>query len=44
MASNHFHYFTDIIGGVLYATSMVCLALLAAGPEALARSLGTNGN
>lgn len=40
MASNYFHYFTDIIGGVLYATSMVCLAVLAAGPDALARSLG----
>jgi len=44
MASNNFHYFTDIIGGVLYATSMVCLALLAVGPEALARSLGRTGN
>lgn len=32
MASNHFHYFTDIIGGTLYATAMVCLAVLAAGP------------
>lgn len=40
MASNHFHYFTDIVGGILYATSMVCLALLAAGPDVLARSLG----
>jgi hypothetical protein len=40
MASNYFHYFTDIIGGLLYATSMVCLAVLAAGPDVLARSLG----
>ena len=34
MASNDFHYFTDIIGGAFYATSMVCLAVLAAGPSA----------
>lgn len=34
MASNGFHYFTDIIGGAFYATAMVCLAVLAAGPEA----------
>jgi len=40
MASNHFHYITDIIGGTLYATSMVCLAVLAAGPAALDRALG----
>lgn len=38
MASNDFHYFTDIIGGALYATSMVCLAILAAGPQVLHRS------
>ncbi|MDR3661676.1 MAG: phosphatase PAP2 family protein [Mycobacterium sp.] len=38
MASNGFHYFTDIIGGTLYATSMVCLALLAAGPQAVRHS------
>lgn len=44
MASNNFHYFTDIIGGILYATSMVCLALLAVGPEVLARSLGRTGS
>lgn len=31
MASNGFHYFTDIIGGAFYATGMVCLAVLAAG-------------
>jgi membrane-associated phospholipid phosphatase len=40
MASNHFHYFTDIIGGALYATSMVCLSILAAGPDALTRARG----
>ncbi|WP_163911499.1 phosphatase PAP2 family protein [Mycolicibacterium aubagnense] len=38
MASNGLHYFTDIIGGTLYATSMVCLAILAAGPQALHHS------
>ncbi|MUL76379.1 phosphatase PAP2 family protein [Mycolicibacterium sp. CBMA 226] len=38
MASNDFHYFTDIIGGALYATSMVCLAILAAGPQVLHRA------
>ncbi|WP_162528641.1 phosphatase PAP2 family protein, partial [Mycolicibacterium sp. CBMA 361] len=44
MASNDFHYFTDIIGGALYATSMVCLAILAAGPQALhhSRTRGTS--
>ncbi|WP_155925984.1 phosphatase PAP2 family protein [Mycolicibacterium sp. CBMA 234] len=44
MASNSFHYFTDIIGGTLYATSMVCLAILAAGPQALhhSRTRGTS--
>ncbi|MEZ0052051.1 membrane-associated phospholipid phosphatase [Mycobacterium sp. MAA66] len=40
MASNHFHYFTDIVGGALYATSMVCFAILAAGPDVLTRALG----
>ncbi|CAM5690469.1 phosphatase PAP2 family protein [Mycolicibacterium aubagnense] len=35
MASNGVHYFTDIIGGAFYATAMVCLAVLAAGPQAL---------
>ena len=34
MASNGFHYFTDIVGGAFYATAMVCLAVLAAGPDA----------
>ncbi|MDH6243146.1 phosphatase PAP2 family protein [Mycobacterium sp. OTB74] len=34
MASNPYHYFTDIIGGALYGTSMVCLAVLVAGPAA----------
>jgi len=43
MASNHFHYFTDIIGGALYATSMVCLAVLAAGPQVLHRSPRARG-
>ncbi|MDX1881301.1 hypothetical protein SBE55_26200 [Mycolicibacterium sp. 141076] len=43
MASNHFHYFTDIIGGALYATSMVCLAVLAAGPQSLRRSPRAGG-
>lgn len=38
MASNGFHYFTDIIGGAFYATGMVCLAVLAAGPQALHHS------
>jgi membrane-associated phospholipid phosphatase len=38
MASNGLHYFTDIIGGAFYATSMVCLAILAAGPQALHHS------
>ena len=40
MASNHFHYFTDIIGGALYATAMVCLAVLAAGPAVWDRTPG----
>ena len=43
MASNGFHYFTDIIGGALYATSMVCLAVLAAGPQSLRRSPRAGG-
>ncbi len=43
MASNDFHYFTDIIGGALYATSMVCLAILAAGPQVLHRSPRAKG-
>lgn len=38
MACNHLHYFTDIVGGALWATSMVCLAVLAIGPAALARA------
>jgi len=40
MASNHFHFITDIIGATFYATAMVCLAVLAAGPDALDRALG----
>lgn len=40
MASNHYHYITDIIGGVFYASAMVCLAVLVAGPDVLDRALG----
>ncbi|MHA3019295.1 phosphatase PAP2 family protein [Mycobacterium sp. BMJ-28] len=38
MAATDLHYLTDIFGGWLFATSMVCLAVLAAGPQAVSRA------
>ncbi|QVI29090.1 PA-phosphatase [Mycolicibacterium neoaurum] len=36
MATTDLHYLTDNIGSVFFATAMVCLAILAAGPQAVA--------
>lgn len=38
MAATDLHYLTDIFGGWLWATAMVCLAVLAAGPQAVSRA------
>lgn len=38
MAAIDAHYLTDIFGGWLWATSIVCLAVLAAGPQAVSRA------
>lgn len=38
MAATDLHYLTDIVGGWLWATSIVCLAVLAAGPQAVSRA------
>lgn len=38
MAATDFHYLTDIFGGWLWATSLVCIAVLAAGPQAVSRA------
>lgn len=38
MAATDLHYLTDNIGSVFLATAAVCLAVLAAGPQALSRA------
>lgn len=38
MAATDYHYLTDIFGGWLWATALVCLAILAAGPQAVSRA------
>ncbi|MCV7254111.1 phosphatase PAP2 family protein [Mycolicibacterium fluoranthenivorans] len=38
MAATDYHYLTDIFGGWLWATALVCLAVLAAGPQAVSRA------
>jgi len=38
MATNDLHYLTDNVGSALLAGSMICLAILAAGPQALSRA------
>ncbi|MGW0159601.1 hypothetical protein ACWDUN_09805 [Mycobacterium sp. NPDC003323] len=36
MATTDLHYLTDNIGSMFFASAMVCLAILAAGPQAMA--------
>lgn len=38
MAATDLHYLTDNIGAALFASAMVCLAVLAAGPHAVSRA------
>ncbi|GAA2539956.1 phosphatase PAP2 family protein [Mycolicibacterium diernhoferi] len=38
MATNNLHYLTDNVGSVLLASSTICLAILAAGPQAVSRA------
>lgn len=38
MAATDLHYLTDNIGAVFFASAMVCLAVLAAGPQAVSRA------
>lgn len=38
MAATDLHYLTDIFGGWLWASAMVCVAVLAAGPQAVSRA------
>ena len=38
MATNDLHYLTDNIGSALLASSTICLAILAAGPQAVSRA------
>lgn len=38
MATNDLHYLTDNVGSVLLASSTICLAILAAGPQAVSRA------
>lgn len=38
MAATDLHYLTDNVGSMFFASAMVCLAVLAAGPQAVSRA------